>query len=76
MKITDKERTTCRLIDELTRTHGFPPTISELSEARGKAQLGSSHKTTRQALRTMRAKGLVSWNDGQARTLRVNNSPK
>lgn len=49
----------------LTQLRGYPPTIRELAEANGLKSAGSM--LTR--LRSMRDRGLVSYEDGNPRTL-------
>lgn len=56
-----------QVIDELTKEKGYPPTIREIGD---RVQLRSSSAPHR-ALRSLRAEGLVTWEEGSPRTLRI-----
>ena len=56
------------VISELTKAHGYAPTIREL-QAAIKAR---SPNAVAQKLKYLRRKGWVTWEPKQARTLRIN----
>lgn len=65
-RISDDE--ILELIPELTaRAHGVAPTVDEMAEAAGFAYPPAMHRR----LVALRAAGLVTWQDGKPRTLRV-----
>lgn len=54
-------------IEELTASHGYPPTFQEIADDMGLSSRGSIHAK----METLRALGLVTWEDGKTRTIRV-----
>jgi SOS-response transcriptional repressor LexA len=53
-------------IEAFISGNGYAPTWDELAEL-----IGKSKSTVQRNLELMRAKGLVTWKDGQARTLSI-----
>ena len=53
-------------IEAFVTGNGYPPTWDELA-----LLLGKSKSTVQRELELMRARGLVTWKDGQARTLSI-----
>lgn len=53
------------LLSQSLALHGYPPTIRELAEGTG-LQPSVIHRH----LERLRAQGLITWTDGQPRTLR------
>lgn len=53
-------------IVNLTGANGYPPTLSELT-----TNLSMKRSTVRRHLLLMRDAGVVTWNEGQFRTLKV-----
>lgn len=65
--LSPRQTDVCVAIARLTKDHGCPPTIRELS-----AELGlRSTNSTAQHIRALRKKGAVEWRDGCSRTLRL-----
>jgi len=64
---TAAENAILRAIADFTEYYGWPPTLRELA-----ADLGMfAHSSVDYHLRRLRDQGLVDWEDGKARTLRV-----
>lgn len=65
--LSQRQADALRAIGWFSRTYGYPPTVREVADAIGHASTSSTHRTLAQ----LKAEGLVWWNPGQARTLRV-----
>jgi len=65
--LTARQRDVLCSIRSYQRTHGFPPTVRELTRMLGV----SSTYTVTCHLRRLAVKGRVTWLPGQSRTLRV-----
>jgi len=65
--LTKRQRQVVDAIRMMTRQHGYPPTIREIEQAFGMR----SPNSVKAHLNPLRRKGWVTWNDGQARTLRL-----
>jgi repressor LexA len=59
------------LIEELSKEHGYPPSLAELAEALGLR----NRMTVHQHVSALKKKGLVQWEQGLNRSLRVIDSP-
>lgn len=62
-----RQREVLRLIVELTNDQGYPPTLSDLAKAMGL----KNRMTVHQHVTALKNKGLVSWEPGLNRSLRV-----
>lgn len=63
---TAKQRELVDLVRRLTEEAGLPPTVRELSAA-----AGTNVADTHQKLERLRRDGVVIWQKGRARTLRI-----
>src|SRR5271154_4094488 len=64
-----RQRDVLRLIVELTEENGYPPTLAELAKALGL----KNRMTVHQHVVALKKKGLVQWEPGLNRSLRVLN---
>ncbi len=64
-----RQRDVLRLIIELTQDNGYPPTLAELAKALGL----KNRMTVHQHVVALKKKGLVQWEPGLNRSLRVLN---
>lgn len=64
---TTKQRTVLATVAELTQRQGFPPTVRELQLELGLA----SPSTIFHHLELLREQGLVTWEPGKNRTLKL-----
>lgn len=55
------------LIDQLSKEHGYPPTLAELARALGL----KNRMTVHQHVAALKKKGLVTWEPGLNRSLRI-----
>src|SRR5271154_6657969 len=62
-----RQRDVLRLIVELTEENGYPPTLAELAKALGL----KNRMTVHQHVVALKKKGLVQWEPGLNRSLRV-----
>lgn len=62
-----RQRDVIRLIIELTDKHGYPPTLAELARALGLR----NRMTVHQHVAALKKKGMVHWEPGLNRSLRV-----
>jgi len=62
-----RQRDVLRLIVSLTEEHGYPPTLADLAAAMGL----KNRMTVRQHVAALKKKGLVMWEPGLNRSLRV-----
>lgn len=62
-----RQREVVRLILELTQEHGYPPTLAELARALGL----KNRMTVHQHVVALKKKGIVRWEQGLNRSLRV-----
>jgi repressor LexA len=65
-----RQREVLTLIQQLTDEHGYPPTLAELAKAMGLR----NRMTVHQHVVALKKKGLVRWEPGLNRSLRVLNS--
>jgi repressor LexA len=65
--MTDRQRQVLMAIDSLTRKHGYPPTVREVGTAVG---IKSSSTAVQHLLKVQNA-GLVEWEQGKSRTIRL-----
>ncbi len=61
---TDTE--TFAVLQAFIREHGIPPTVRELAKALGISSTAAHYRLTR-----LREHGLVEWEEGKSRTLRI-----
>src|ERR1700734_4123688 len=64
-----RQRDVLRFIVELTQEHGYPPTLAELAKALGL----KNRMTVHQHVVALKKKGLVQWEPGLNRSLRILN---
>ena len=69
-KLTTKQENALRVIVELTKKQGYPPTITELAEALGAA----SRNTAVKYFKILARKGYIEWEDNKARGVRFLNA--
>src|SRR5580700_3620980 len=62
-----RQKDVLRLIIELTEEHGYPPTLAELAKALGLR----NRMTVHQHVAALKKKGLVHWEPGLNRSLKV-----
>jgi SOS-response transcriptional repressor LexA len=63
---TQKQRAVCDAIVELTAAHRYPPTVREIA-----AGIGVTPMDVQQKLWRLRRDGVVTWDEGRTRTVRV-----
>tara|TARA_Y100000310_G_scaffold207218_1_gene207682 strand:+ start:1056 stop:1298 length:243 start_codon:yes stop_codon:yes gene_type:complete len=63
---TEKDRHAFEVLKLLIHAHGFPPTIREFGEA-----LGVVESVAWTRLHRLRDQGIITWQDGAARTIQV-----
>jgi repressor LexA len=68
--LTRVQAETLRMIDAYHDGHGYPPTVREVQEVLRLAAVSSAFSR----LETLRRYGLIEWEDGQFRTLRLTDS--
>lgn len=66
MRTTDRQKQILRAIERLNRELGYPPTVRDLA-----GELDASLCTVHRCLLKLRAGGLITWEKGRSRTLRV-----
>lgn len=66
-----RQKEVVRLIIQLTEEHGYPPTLAELAKAMGLR----NRMTVHQHVTALKKKGIVLWEPGLNRSLRVADSP-
>lgn len=66
MKPTKRQRQVVSAIEQLTAREGYPPTIREVAD-----RLSTLPSNIHQILARLRLLGLVAWDPGRLRTLRV-----
>ena len=66
-----RQKEVVRLIVELTEQHGYPPTLAELAKSMGLR----NRMTVHQHVAALKKKGIVRWEPGLNRSLRVIDSP-
>ncbi len=64
--MTPRQRELCDAIAQLTKRHGYPPTLREVGE-----YLGTLPSDVHQKLARLRRDGRVEWRPRQPRTVRV-----
>ncbi len=67
-----RQKEVVRLIIQLTEEHGYPPTLAELAKAMGLR----NRMTVHQHVTALKKKGIVLWEPGLNRSLRVADSPE
>ena len=70
MKVTKRQRACLTAIKEITEGQGYPPTLTDIC---CHMQI-SSRSTAKTHADHLRERGLVTWVDGQQRTLRLTES--
>lgn len=68
--LTTKQNETLRAIDMLQREMGYSPTVREIQQS----MFATSTSNVHARLTVLREKGLVTWVDGQSRTLVITKS--
>lgn len=67
-----RQKEVVRLIAELTEEHGYPPTLAELAKSMGLR----NRMTVHQHVAALKKKGIVRWEPGLNRSLRLVDSPE
>lgn len=67
-----RQREVVRLIIQLTEDHGYPPTLAELAKSMGL----KNRMTVHQHVAALKKKGIVKWEPGLNRSLRVIDGPE
>lgn len=66
-ELPPRQKEVLYLIDQLSKEHGYPPTLAELAKALGL----KNRMTVHQHVAALKKKGLVTWEQGLNRSLRI-----